>query len=169
MRFRAKRAGTTLIAIAAATAIASGCGGGQTFEAQEFVDQANDNGATLVLGETLTSSDPDLTVYSLSAESTDDGKKDEEEVVPPVGTTGFQGATGPNGAIPEIEEGSGGGSLIVAPDPDKGLDEYERCEATLSLLCYRVANIVLVFESLEPEQRAQLDAAVVALGNETED
>ncbi len=90
-------------------------------------------------------------------------------VVPPVGTTGFQGATGPNGVIPDESAHEGGGSLIVAPDPDKGLDEYERCEATLSLLCYRVANIVLVFEALEPEQRAQLDAAVVALGNETED
>ena len=48
--------------------LVSGCGGERSFEADEFVDEANRAGAALVLGEPLTSLEEGADVYVVSFE-----------------------------------------------------------------------------------------------------
>lgn len=43
----------------------------------------------------------------------------------------------------------GDGSLTIAEDPEGGASEYERCEGAATLLCYRAANAVLIFDGAE--------------------
>jgi hypothetical protein len=51
-----------------------------------------------------------------------------------------------------------GGSLTITPDADAGLDEYRRCESSVDLICFRVANAVLIFE----HELARADQARIA-------
>lgn len=56
------------------------------------------------------------------------------------------------------------GSLTVATGTEGATAEYRRCEAAVSLLCYRAANVVLIFEDgLAPPDAARLEAAIRAL------
>jgi hypothetical protein len=63
-----------------------------------------------------------------------------------------------------FEEGDSGGSLIVTADADAARDEHTRCEEAVSLVCYRAANVVLLFET-DPSDPAvaRVDAAIRAL------
>jgi hypothetical protein len=57
--------------------------------------------------------------------------------------------------------------LTVTEDSETGLAEYQQCEAAATLLCYRAANVVAIFEdTLPPEDRSRLDAAVSSLGSD---
>jgi hypothetical protein len=120
----------------------SACGE-RSFEAEEFVDEANASGAGIELGEPLTTTESDAEVYALRivaehAEATDG----------------------------EHAHG-GGGSLTVTEDDDVALARYEECEAAATLLCYRVANVVVIVEdALPPEDRSRLDAAVSSLASD---
>lgn len=124
-----------------ATLVVTACGE-HSFEAEEFVDEANASGAGIELGEPLTTTESDTEVYALRivaehAEATDG----------------------------EHAHG-GGGSLTVTEDSDAALARYEQCEAAATLLCYRVANVVLIVEdALSPEDRSRLDAAVSSLAS----
>jgi hypothetical protein len=60
----------------------------------------------------------------------------------------------------------GGGSLLVADDVEQGEAEFARCERAASLICYRAANVVVRLEEATPEQGAQLEEAITALGSE---
>jgi hypothetical protein len=63
--------------------------------------------------------------------------------------------------------GGGTGTLAIAADSDAAMDEYERCESSASLFCYRAANAVLVLDSEVPNQDlARVEAAVRALAEE---
>jgi hypothetical protein len=122
--------------------LAAGCGE-REFEPGEFVDAANEEGAGLVLGESLTSITEDVEVFALTFEEGDE----------PAGGGGH--------------EHGGGGSLLVAGDADSAAEEYERCEDTVSLTCYRAANVVLYFNAAPSDEHvANVDAAIRALGDE---
>jgi hypothetical protein len=123
--------------------LVSGCGGERSFEADEFVDEVNREGAALILGEPLTSLEEGADVYVVSF-------VDAEEA-------------------PEVSAGHAhsGGSLVVTQDADAATAEFERCEGAVTLTCYRAANVVLYFDA-EPtdEHVAKVDAAIRALAAE---
>ena len=126
------------------TLLVAACGGERTFEPDEFVDAANEEDAGLVLGEQLTSIEEGVDVYALSFDE------------PAESETG------------EDDHGHGtGGSMIVADDAESATAEFERCEATVSLTCYRAANVVLYFNAAPTDEHiVPVEAAIRALGSE---
>jgi hypothetical protein len=63
--------------------------------------------------------------------------------------------------------GGGTGTLAIAEDSHAALDEYERCESSASLFCYRAANAVLVFDSEVPNQDlARVESALEAMAED---
>ncbi len=70
----------------------------------------------------------------------------------------------------EVSQGPGnahgGGSLTVLEDADAGLAEYERCQQGVSLVCFRAANVVLIFGgTLTPDQQTALEDALRAMAS----
>jgi hypothetical protein len=126
-----------------AAAALTACGSDErTFTAQEFVDEANAHGTRLTLGEPLPTDEPGTALYGVTIEG--------------------PGAEHP-GAAPAIPEEGGGGSLRVEETAEAAEAEYARCDQA-GLLCYRAANVVLVFEQdVDPESLAALARAIRAL------
>ncbi len=100
-----------------------GCGGEPAFDAREFAAEANRHDAGIRVGEPLSSTDPRHEVYAV-------------ELEPAQGE-----ARAPAGAP---HHGTGG-SLTVTEDEGAAEAEFERCQQG-GLLCYRAANVVLIFE-----------------------
>jgi hypothetical protein len=123
--------------------LAGGCGDEEpTFDAEGFVAEANEHDAGLVLGAPLPSSRDDAEVRELSF----------------IGTGAAPGGGG---------DVHGGGSLTVLPDPDEAHAEWQRCESSASLICFRGANVVLIFEgSLAPADLARVERALRALASD---
>jgi hypothetical protein len=135
---------TARLAIALALAGACGiaaCGGERTFDAEEFVTELNDEGATLALGEPLPGSDRGIELYALS----------------------FTEADGAEVGEPGEDEHSGG-TLALTADAEAAAAEFRRCDRAVTLTCYRAANAVLYFEG-EPTDPgiAAVDTAIRAL------
>jgi len=128
--------------IAALAALATGCGETQ-FSAAGFVDAANEQGAELGLGKQIS--------------STDAGE--------PIMAVRYAAAAGgePN---PQLHTGQGSGSLIAAADPASAAAEFDRCEGSAGLTCFRAANIVLEFEGMDAADRARVSGAVAALATQ---
>jgi hypothetical protein len=60
----------------------------------------------------------------------------------------------------------GTGTLAITEGSDAAMSEYERCESSASLFCYRAANAVLVLDSEVPNQDLErVEAAVAALAD----
>jgi hypothetical protein len=108
---------------ALALAAAAGCGGGQTFTAEEFVRDVNREGVKLQLGEPLTTEEEGKELYAIELEPLGGPRLDSEG-----------------------EEVHAGGSLSVYDDDDGADPEYETCRQAADLLCYRIANVVVVLE-----------------------
>jgi hypothetical protein len=127
---RARRIiGCAAAALALATA-ATGCGGGQAFTAEEFVRDVNREGVKLKLGEPLTTDEEGKELYAIELEPLEGPRVDSEG-----------------------QEVHAGGSLSVYDDG--GADaEYETCRQAADLLCYQLANVVVVLEGggLEADQ-----------------
>lgn len=120
------------------------CGGDRVFTADEFVREANEAGAGLVLGNPLTSTQQGVEVFDI-------GFADER----------LQ-ATGEAHDHSELA-----GSLTVAGDTEGALAELERCESAVSLTCYRAANVVLYFAGDPADERLVAVAqAISALASE---
>jgi hypothetical protein len=139
--------GAGLSALACAALLAgsvTGCGDETTFTADELVTEVNDRGAGIRLGEPLTTSQEDVELYALRLAG--------------------------GGAVPGLPPGDagsaptdvhGGGTLTITEDDDAALAEYERCESAVSLVCFRAANAVLIFEGAVPNQDlARIESAV---------
>jgi hypothetical protein len=128
----------------------TGCGDKAEFTADELVAEVNARGAQVRLGEQLTTSQEDVELYALR----------------------LAGA----GAVPAAPSGDagsapvdvhGGGTLTITESDDAALAEYERCESAVSLVCYRAANAVLIFEGAVPNQDLdRIEAAVRAMAEE---
>ena len=119
--------------------VAAACGGERTFEPDEFIDEANAEGAGLVLGPPLTSIEEGVDVFQVSF--------------------GEPGTAPAAGAHPQT-----GGSMIITEDAGSAREEWERCESTVSLTCYRAANVVLYFDTGPTDEHvARVDAAIRAL------
>lgn len=135
----ARTAAALLVGAALATGV--GCGE-QTFTASELVDAANAEGAQLDLGERLTTSPAGTEVYVVGS------------------------AASPGDANPQLVGGGGKGTLVVADGSGSGAEEFERCEATADLTCFRASNVVLRFESLDAPDQARISAAISALASD---
>jgi hypothetical protein len=142
---RAGPLGATCVALLAGSLAA--CGDEATFTAEELVAEVNARGAQVRLGERLTTSQEGVELYALRL-------------------AGAGAAPG----VPSGDAGSapvdvhGGGTLTITENDDAALAEYERCESAVSLVCYRAANAVLIFEGAVPNQDlARIEAAVQAM------
>jgi hypothetical protein len=140
------------VALAAAAAVtslalASGCGGDQEryFTAQDFVDQMNQNGASLRLGRVLS----------------EGGESGDVNAVKIQGTA--PSATG-EGAKPKP---SGAATVLVLGDAEAASDEYEQCSDSPGLTCFRAANVLLRVEHIQPTDQAELTTAIEAMAQGT--
>lgn len=136
---------TLLVALAAGTlaGFAPGCGSDRAYDAEGFVEAANAEGAGLVLGAPLASTNPDHEVRSVEV-----GEGEEEQ-------------TGGDGEAAHLHSS---GSITVTPGEEAARAEHQRCESAVTLLCYRAGNVVLVLQDdVPPEDRARVDRAIQAL------
>lgn len=118
---RDRQQGVPLAALIAAVVLGlAACGGGKTYTAQEFVDEVNREGVSMELGEPLIADDESKDLFSVELE--------------------------PVAALPGSGDRHTGGSLSAYDDPSGAEDELESCGASADLLCYRLANIVVVLE-----------------------
>jgi hypothetical protein len=135
-----------LIAFAAALLGAAGCGGDEPpeFTAQEFVDAANERGGGIALGETLLGSQPGIeTINALEFEH-----KGEERP-------------------PDTGHAHAAASLVVAQNEASAEEQHDRCEASVSFICLRAANVVVILQrETDAADVARLQAALVALSQE---
>lgn len=138
---RPARSAALCAALVAALAGLAGCGSETTFSAQEAVDEVNRHGAGLELGEFLTTSEEGAEVYSVS----------------------FAEATAPQGG----DHAHIGGTLVINDDGESALSEYERCERSASLICFRAANALIVFDdSAAAQDLEQLEDALRSMAAE---
>jgi hypothetical protein len=135
--------------LATAVALASGCGGGDTFDAEEFVAAVNEEGANLVLGDELHTEQPEVETYQVRFARVATGQDEAQE------------------GAPSAADAHGAGSLIVTPDEETAQAEYDRCEAALSFTCFRAANVALFMTGTIPlEDLASLEEAFRGLASE---
>ncbi len=115
----------SLVALTAAglAVAASGCGE-KEFDADEFVEEANSNGATLELGRPLVTDDESKELFGVT--------------LGPVSAA--EAEAGAEGQEPDA------GSLAVYDDGDDAERGVQECEAAADLLCYRAGNVVIVLE-----------------------
>ena len=137
---------STLAALA--TVAGAGCGGGHTYDAQEFVAAINEEGAGLVLGDELLGQSGAET-YAIHFEGPD----------------GAPSGSGSGAASPS--HAHGGASLTVTDSGEAGVKEYERCEGAVTLICFRAANVVLILQgSVSQEDVASLEASFQGLSTD---
>jgi hypothetical protein len=136
---RLAAAATLLIAVA--TLAVAGCGE-KHFSASGFIDAANEQGAELDLGERLATNPAGEEVYPI--------------------TTAASGGE-PN---PQLEGSGSKGTMIVADDAGSAGDEFDRCDQSADLTCFRAANVVLRFEGMDAADRARISGAVSALASD---
>jgi hypothetical protein len=123
------------------------CGDETTFTADELVAEVNARGAQVRLGERLTTSQEDVELYALRL----------------AGAGAAPGVPSGNAGSAAVDV-HGGGTLTITENDDAALAEYDRCESAVSLVCYRAANAVLIFEGAVPNQDlARIEAAVQAM------
>ena len=114
-----------------AIVLLAGCGGGdRVFEPEELVTELNGAGAEIKLGPVLTTNPNGVDVISVFV------------------------------ADPAGQGDLGAGTMVLLEDSDAARDEFARCEAAPTLVCFRAANGVLRFEELLPQGQAQVEAAL---------
>lgn len=112
--------------------------------AQEFVDEANANGATLVLEEELTTEEEDKSLRAVSLRPLGGGR------------VGHSASPAP---------GRIHGTLAVYDDADGADRGIEECRAAVEFLCYRAANVVVRLEGNGVEA-ARLAAAMERMASD---
>jgi hypothetical protein len=121
------------------------CGGEKEFTPEEFVEAMNDNGATLTLGEVLTTNPDGIDVHQVAFAET---------------------APSATGAGSNTEGENGNATLLVFDGADEAEEEFGRCEGAPSLTCFRAANAVLRVENLQPSDRARITTAIEGVGDD---
>lgn len=124
---------------AVAVLLLVGCGGDRELSAEEMVVEFNTNSrsdASLTLGEGLIATEAAAgEVFVL------------ELTVPGEFSTEAQG------------------SLVVLDNSDEALVEFNRCESSVSFVCYRASNIVLRFEDLDPTGQSVVARTLQAISD----
>ena len=119
----------------------SGCGvEGREFTASELVDELDAKGAPFQLEGPLVTDQESIDVYELSTS-----------------TASSPTAHG---------HGGGGATLTIAEDEDKAETEFQRCESSLTLVCFRISNGVLQLSDDDPGLLAEVEAAVRAMASD---
>jgi hypothetical protein len=72
----------------------------------------------------------------------------------------------PDTELYEVTSEGGSGTLTVMSSEESAEAEYARCEDTVSLFCYRAANVALYFEEAQPDALAHVAAALKAMGSD---
>ena len=131
-------------ALLLALVLAVGCGGSErTFSAAGFVEEANSHGARLALGAPLETARDGTELHTIELEEAE-----------------------PRRAA-DVAHAHVGGTLTITPDVTAAAAEFDRCELAASLICFRAANAVLLFEDeLEPEEQARIAAALRGMAEE---
>jgi hypothetical protein len=114
-----RRSARGALAAALCVSALAGCGEERTFTTEEFVEDVRAEGVELKLGDPLVTDEEDKELYAVELESLD-----------------LPGDTGEHAS----------GSLSVYEATDGADDELASCKASADLLCYRVANVVVVLE-----------------------
>lgn len=131
---RSRLSAPSALALAVALAALLAACGSREFTAGEFVEAANAEGAGLVLGDELETLREGQSLHAVSF------------------------------ATPGGDGDHDGGTLVVTAGADAALAEYERCEGSATLVCYRAANVALYFEGAPaPEDGAALEDALRAM------
>ncbi len=118
--------GREIVAASLLAVAFAGCGGEQTFTAEEFVDEVNAQGVEIRLGGALQGTE---------------GKELREITLAPL--PGL-----PPPAPGEEKRGKGGtpGTLYVFEDADAAEEQLTACRNSATLVCYRASNVVVLFE-----------------------
>lgn len=134
------------VLIALAAMAAAGCGSEKTFTASEFVDQVNRQEVLLRQGRQIPAGGGAEQVYAVT--------------LPRL----------PGEPRPAPEEGNGrgpNGSLYVYGDVGGADEKLDACRNSGGLICFRAANVVVVFDQGEAGISAQrLGLAIQRLGSE---
>jgi len=136
---RARRTGAGAAALVIISCALAACGEEETFTAQDFVDRVNDEGVKLKLGKPLIADDESKELFAVEL--------------------------APVSQLPGSEPGAIAGSLSAYDEPSGAEDELSSCSASADLLCYRLANIVVVLEGGGIEAQ-QLGVAVERLSED---
>lgn len=123
---------------ALALALAS-CGGERHFDADEIVEEMNARGTELAVGEQLPSTEADVEVRVLAV----------------------------SGEEPSPSHEEAAGTVVILDDADAARAEFERCQAAISFVCFRAANVVLRFTNLDGAQLERITAALRAIETES--
>jgi hypothetical protein len=108
------------LALIGASAVVTGCGGGQTFTASEFIDRISAEGVSIQLGRRLPAGSNAKELYAVR--------------LPPL-----PGEPAPGGG------GRGAsGTLYVFGDTGGADDQLESCRGSGGLLCFQASNILVV-------------------------
>jgi hypothetical protein len=113
------------LALAIASLLAAGCGGGQTFTASQFVDRISAQEVSIELGRKLQSGGDAKELYAVKLPPLPG------EPPPPPGSEGDGGASG---------------TLYVFGDNGAADDQREACRGSGGLLCFQASNIVIVLD-----------------------
>ena len=117
--------------------VVAGCGGeGREFTASELVEELHSNGAPLQLEGPLPNDQEHLEVYDLSVSTP---------------------------SSPATHGHAGAATLTISEDEEAAVAEFQRCESSLTLTCFRVANGVLQLGDGDPELLAEVESAVRAM------
>ena len=116
----------------------SGCGE-KTYSPEEVVTELNAAGAGLVIGQPLTG-----------------GTEQDAEIV----TVTFAEEGEPEAGVIDAH---GAGAIVVVENAELAGQEFDRCEKAVDFTCFRVANAVLRFTGISPDEQAELTAAIRSL------
>jgi hypothetical protein len=138
------------LAVIAIGTLLAACGGDeealdrQQFDAEEFVEAINEEGAEVELGDELESQQEGTQVFAFE----------------------FEDHAGEHREDGDDHGHGSGGSIVVTSDDEAGVAEYQRCESAVTLLCYRVSNVVMFFEDEAPDEDiARIGAAITSFAD----
>lgn len=116
--------------------LTTACGSGErTFDTEGFLEEINAQGAQLELGPVLTTRSDGVDIHVL----------------------GFSGGS-PDSQLHSSDTGSA--TMLVMDDSAAAQEEFDRCNSSATLTCFRAANVVLRFEEMSAADRARIVGAV---------
>jgi hypothetical protein len=129
----------TLLLLGGPLLALGGCSGERNFDAEAIVEEMNAQGTALEVGERLPSTESGVEVRVIEV----------------------------GGDEPSPAEATAAGTVVVLDDAETARAEFGRCQAAISFICFRAANVVLRFTNLDRAQQEQVSAALRAIETES--